>query len=243
MKFYWFGDSWVHGDELYNELPRDSYQQHAFAQLVSDHYGADCVNLGNVGESVDVLPWRLEQIADQITAEDEVFFFLTADVRTMLFNDQGELKKILPSPGFDSDSFHKYREQWYRYFDSQPQRLYNYDRTVLLLYLWCCEIGVRAWFANIFTTQPQSMIDRVPEKAWLIARDRCLAQAIFPIIDNNAGILITHDSESITVEQWHQQRPQLELYMHPNHAHPNRAGHRRLAEYIIRCRNDKLGIS
>ena len=83
MKFYWFGDSWVHGDELYNELPRDSYQQHAFAQLVSDHYGADCVNLGNVGESVDVLPWRLEQIADQITTEDEVFFFLTADVRTI----------------------------------------------------------------------------------------------------------------------------------------------------------------
>jgi len=243
MTFYWFGDSWVHGDELYNQLSRHSYQQAAFPQLVSDHYGAECRNLGQVGESVDILPWRFESVADQIVTGDEVFFFLTADVRTMLFDEQGQLRKIMPNPGFDSDTFHRYADQWYRYFDTQPQRLYNYDKTVLLLYLWCCEIGVRAWFANIFTTQPQVMIDRVPESAWLIARDQCLAQTIFPVIDNNAGVFVTDDRESITLAQWQQQRPQLEKYMRPNHAHPNVAGHRQLADYIIKCRNDRLGIS
>jgi hypothetical protein len=243
MKFYWFGDSWVAGDELYLTVPYEIHQQYAFPKLVSDHYGAECVNLGKTGESVDILPWRLDQVVDQISAEDEVFFFLTADARTVLFDEQGELKKIVPSPGFDNPTFHQYSQQWYRYFDSQPQRLYNYDRTVLLLYLWCCEKGIRAWFANIFTTQPTAMINRVPDSEWLIPRDRCLAQAIFPVIDNNVGILITHDFESITLEQWHQQRPQLELYLHPNHAHPNCAGHQKLAEYIIQCRNDRLRVS
>jgi hypothetical protein len=242
MKFYWFGDSWVHGDELYNQLPRNSYQQAAFPQLVSDHYSAECVNLGNIGESVDVLPWRFNSVADQIETQDEVFFFLTADVRTMLFDEQKQLKKIMPSPGFNSNSFHAYSEQWYKYFDTAPQRVYNYDKTILLLYLWCCEKGVRVWFANIFTTQPTAMIDRVPESSWLIPRGSCLAQAIFPVINNDAGILITHDSSFLTKQEWQAQQAKLELYMYPNHAHPNIAGHAKLAEYIIECRDERLRI-
>ena len=46
MKFYWFGDSWVVGDELELTVPYDQRSQYVFAQLFSDHYGVECVNLG-----------------------------------------------------------------------------------------------------------------------------------------------------------------------------------------------------
>jgi hypothetical protein len=56
MKFYWFGDSWVYGDEL--DLSKDL----PFAEIVSKHFDAKCVNLGQCGSSIDDIPFEFYKI-------------------------------------------------------------------------------------------------------------------------------------------------------------------------------------
>jgi hypothetical protein len=225
MKFYWFGDSWVYGDELQN-------RQECFAQLVSDQLGAECKNLAIVGNSVDLIPLQFHSIADKITPDDRVFFFLTADARTVAFDNQAKWLKIMPNPGFDHQSFHPHTDQWYRYFDTPAQRIWNYDRTINLLWLWCEKIGVRGHFANIFTTPDAPIIDCVPESAWLWNRNHCLSSVLLPHSNNRMGRIITDDCPELTQAQWQEQKTAVAQWISPNHAHPNSAGHAKLAQAI-----------
>lgn len=234
MTFYWFGDSWVFGDEL--ELQVDQTQQHlhTFAHKVSEHFGAKCVNLSQCGSSVMSLPLQFKNTVKNINPDsDRVFFFLTASHRTSLFDDQGQIKNILPMGYTIKHNIHKHCDQWYKYFDNSFQRLYNYDSTISLLYLWCRSLAIRCYFSNIFTVEKDTLIDCSDEFAWLLPKTQCISQWILPVVDPENGSPITDDHPGLTTQQWQQQQPWIEKYIKPCYAHPNIEGHSRIAKNII----------
>ena len=233
MTFY-FGDSWVFGDELELQVGESSRKKHTFAELVSRHFQARCVNLSSCGSSVSSIPMQFKEIIRDLDPTiDRVFFFLTANHRTCMFDDSGEIKNILLSPYSKKHNTHPYQEQWYKYFDNPAQRLYNYDSSINLLYLWCKSIGVTCHFSNIFTVEHESIIDCTPNSAWLLPKNKCIAEWILPVINPNTFSVVTDDHPDLTDDQWKQQKPLVEQYIRPCYAHPNINGHKKIAQHII----------
>lgn len=238
MKYYWFGDSWVVGDELERSVPMDLREHHTFARLVSNQFNAVCVNLGVSGSGPDSIPYEFNKIVDDLNVDDTVFFCLSASHRIAVLNEQGIPHQIIPGPNH-SLTAHEYTNMWYKYFDTEPHRLYNYDRTISLLYLWCLHAGIKCYFMNLFTTEIKTMINVVPESSWLVPRTNCLAEFILPKINNKDGLIINSDYPGITTEDWKLQKAAKEKYIDPNCAHPNLAGHRKIAEELIKLLDAK----
>ena len=233
MKFYWFGDSWVFGAELEKILPDSSWKKSAFPQIVSDLYGAECVNLGVNGNGPDSLIWDFSKVANDIDPDrDRVFFFLSADNRTRMFDERGRLSWIGFYPGHIPADAHPHWKQYLKYFDNAHQRTYNYDRSVNLLYFWCKSLGIRCYLSNIFTTQPTPMMDNTDPGCWLLPRDQCIATAILPCVDNSGDPLV-NDVPTLSNEQWKLQQPYVEKYIRPCFCHPNVEGHKKIAQTII----------
>ena len=233
MKYYWFGDSWVAGDELQLTVPDNTKKQYVFAKLVSDHFGAECINLGENGLSPDVFPLRFNQIISQLEYNDIVFFCLSSSHRTMLLDDQGNEQQIMPDANGNFNA-HPYTKEWYKYFDTKYQRIYNFDRTVDLLYLWCQSIGIKCYFLNLFTTEPEEVMNIVPDSAWAIPRNQCAAQSILHTIDNDIGMLVVDDNPRLLTVDWERQKELLEKYVRPGKMHPNIEGHRKIAQDLIK---------
>lgn len=235
IKFHWFGDSWVAGDELENPA------QHRFSELVSQHFGATCLNYGINGSGVTALPVLLHSKLSQIGPNDTVFFCLTSSIRTSMFDEHNKLKNILVN-GYAAHDLHPHSDQWFRYFDNAAQRVYNYDSTINLLWLWCKHLDLKCYFLNLFTTEPTSIIDCVPESAWLVPRDKCIAQSILSTIDNKYGSIFVDDNPELTNQQWKIQKQQVEQYIRPNFAHPNIQGHAKIANDLIELINERSRI-
>ena len=234
MTFYWFGDSWVFGDELEKQVGADQQQLHTFANLVSEYYQADCINLSACGSSINAIPLAFNKIVTNIDpTTDRVFFFLTAEHRNSMFDEHGQIKNITPSV-YKKHNVHQYQEQRFKYFDNSYQRTYNYDCMINLLYHWCKNIGVTCYFSNIFTTKTESIIDCVPDSSWLLPKNKCIAEYILPLIDNDTFSIIADDNPKLTNEQWRLQQPYVEKYIRPCHSHPNQAGHQKIAQEIIK---------
>ena len=145
-KFYWFGGSWVRGDELDKSIPVEKVHQNTFPYLVSEHYSAQCINMAENGSSVDTVLVNFSKIIDQADTDATMFFCLPPLHRTSFFNDQGIQKNILPSGPANSNRYHnrhEYSTMWYKYFDSESQQIYNRDRTINLLHLWCKDLKIR----------------------------------------------------------------------------------------------------
>ena len=223
MKYFWFGDSWVAGDELEKNQP-------AFPEIVSDCKNAECVNLGQCGASIDDIPYEFFQNQYKLKQNDVVFFCLTASHRISLFED-GILKRIVPSEMYQKHRPHSNASQWYKYFDNQQQRSYNRDKTINLLYFWTKQLGIKCWFANIFTIETTSMIDATPDDCWLVPKNDCLASSILPVIDEYN--LYMSDHPDITNQQWKLQQSAIDQFIKPNWAHPNAAGHLKIADTIL----------
>lgn len=232
MKYFWFGDSWVAGDELKSGK--------TFAQQVSDTHGVECINLGECGSSIDDLPWQFFQHSNNIGQDDTVFFCLTASHRVSLF-ESGQLKRIMPSEMYDLHRPHPHAAHWYRYFDNLDQRAYNRSRTVNLLYYWCLAQNITAWFCNIFTVETQTSIDTTPDSAWLLPRDQCLAGCLLPVIDSTN--LYLSDDAALTDQEWTQQRTAIEKFIRPNWTHPNEQGHQCIAHRLLQELDQREQIS
>ena len=240
MTFYWFGDSWVFGAELelqVNPLQRNS---HTFAELVSSHYGARCVNMSARGNSINSIPLEFNKVINNINpATDRVFFFLTANHRISMFDEAGQLKNIIPST-YINHNVHPYQKQWYKYFDNPHQRLYNYDCVINLLHYWCKSLNIDCYFSNIFTTNSTNILNYDATIKWLLPQDKCIAEWILPLIDNDTFSIITNDNASLTNEQWQIQKQHVEKYIKPCHAHPNIVGHQEIAKNIIGLLNANI---
>ena len=233
MTFYWFGDSWVYGDELSD----NDRHTNTFAKLVSDYYQASCVNLAICGSSVNSVTYELIKNIDKIDPlTDVIFFGLTSNIRTSLFDN--DLKNLLPS-GYTKHNIHPYVNEWYRYFDTPKQRVYNYDCNINLLYLLCKDRGINCYFFNIFTLLDSHMFNVIPAEKWLIRRTQCIAEYILPVIDITTHGLIMDDCPEITSDQWIQQEVYVKNYIRPCYSHPNVQGHKKIAEELIKCLNYK----
>lgn len=240
MKFFWFGDSWVAGDELYKILPEDSYLDFAFPKLVSDYYGAQCINLASNGHSPDILPYHFNKIVSEIDPKvDKIFFFLSADNRTWMFEENGKLG-LIANPGFVPQYAHTHHDKWMKFFDNSYQRVYNYDRAVNQLYHWCKFLGVEFYLCNIFTTQEKTIMDASSNDSWLVPKDKCIAEVILPFIDNDTGAVVVNDTPKLKVEQWEIQKEFVKKYIRPLICHPNIQGHKKIAERIIEIFNAKI---
>jgi hypothetical protein len=232
VKYHWFGDSWVTGDELATPV------EHRFSNLVSNHFDTVCVNLGVNGSNINALPLLFYQHLNNINSNDTVFFCLTSSIRTGFFDEHGVFRNILAS-SYPKHNVHLYSAQWFKYFDNPEQRMYNYDSIINLLWLWCTHRGTRCYFLNLFTTESDQMISCVPESAWLIPRNQCIAQCILTCIDNEYGSVITDDQPQLTEQQWQLQEAQVNKYIRPNYAHPNIAGHAEIANNLIKLIDER----
>jgi len=233
-KYYWFGDSWVAGDELEFQVDSTQVKNHTFAGLVSQHAGAEMINLSACGSGVNYMLTEFARCKDQIDpANDLVFFCLPPSHRNGTFDELGNFLNILPS-GYSKHRPHPHTKEWYKYFDNPYQRLYNYDLTTNLLYLWCKQLNISAYFLNIFTTEAESLISCIPDSSWLIPRDRCLAEFILNIIDNQYGAVIVDDNPDLTNKDWAVQSELVNRYIHPLFCHPNVEGHKKIAEELIK---------
>ncbi len=234
-KFYWFGDSWIVGSEL--ELTLASNQRpsdYTFAKHVSKHFNAEYVNLGDPGSGPDILPYHFSKIADKITKDDVIFFCLSASHRTAIFNDDRTPYQIIPGPNYNK-FIHPYVKEWYKFFDTKQQRIYTYDKTIMLLYLWIASLGATVYFCNTFTTEPITMINNiVPDLAWLVPRNKCLAHFILHTIDNNGGIVVGDDMPFLKNNEWAKQKLLVDKYIKPGFCHPNILGHQEIANQLIK---------
>ena len=234
-KFYWFGDSWVAGAELDIEAGNNALR-YTFAKLVSDHYQAECVNLGLPGTSNDLLPLLLKDNLKDIDPEnDTLFFCLTSSARVSMLDDNNTALTILPSIQDRSrrDSEHPHWKEWYKYFDNKNNQIFNYDRTVNLLSFWCKNLGIKFYILNLFTIVTDSIFDQTSPDDWLLPKDQCLANFIFPVIDIKSGAIVFEDQEWLTNDQWAQQQQAIAKYVRPCQKHPNIAGHQKIANELI----------
>ena len=211
---YWFGDSWVYGDEL------DDPANDCFAKLVSDAFGSECINLGQNATSIDSIVYKFLSIKDQIKSNDSVFFFLTESNRITIDN------KNLLAGAWENHivNLHPYNKYWYKYFDSDIQQQLNLDKNLFLLHNACPQ----AKFCNIFSFNSSK---HIPDSAWLLSSDQCIAEFILPYV--HKGMLLT-DHPELLVEEWQEQEPYVEKYFYPNHAHPNKLGHKKVAEELCK---------
>jgi hypothetical protein len=241
MTHYWFGDSWLVGDELELVVPVQQRDQYVFPKLFSDHYNARSIVIAESGSAIDVIPYQFNQIVDEIQPNDQIFFCLSAGHRVTIFDEHGNPKQITPGPNY-SGSAHPHNTMWYKYFDTPSQRVYNYDRTINLLWLWCQHKQLQCWFLNLFTTAPTTLMSLIPNNHWLVPRDQCIAQFIMPLIDNESGMVIDNDCSRLTTEQWENHKRHLEQYVRPGYCHPNIQGHQHIADELIKI-YDRLRIS
>lgn len=232
-KFFWFGDSWLQGSELELTVPPGDILNFVFPTLVSNAFSAKCVNKSESGSGPDIIPHAFSKASNQMSPGDIAFFFLSAPHRVSLLSEQGIPHQIIPGPNYNR-YVHPYVNQWFKFFDTEPQRIYTYERTINLLYLWCKELGVIPYFCNIFTTVETSVItDLTPSSAWILPKNQCLAQIILHSIDNKNGVVISDDIPEIKTDDWNIHKEMLELYVKPGYCHPNVQGHKKISEKLI----------
>lgn len=233
-KFYWFGGSWVQGDELDKLMPKEQVHLTIFPYLVSSHFDAECVNMSENGSSIDTVLINFSKIVNTITPESTMFFCLPPQHRTSLFDDAGVVKNILPSGFKEFHKMHNHSLEWYKYFDSIPQQIFNRDRIINLLHLWCKDLNIRHYFFNDIGSTPDRMMDITPDSAWLIPRNSCNGEFILPVINQATRDVIMNDSPELPTEAWAQQQPFFEKYISPNYCHPNVNGHKKIAQELIK---------
>ena len=232
MKYFWFGDSWVVGDELVS--PTNQNFDKTFAYLTSKYFEAECVNFGQPGSSLDDVVYEFFRAVPKISGDDTVFFCLTANHRVSFFGIDGNIKRVMPNVIYEKQKPHPYGLQWYKFFDTPAQRTFHQDRNINLLHYFCKDRNIKHFFCNLFTVETSTMIDMVPEQYWLVPKSRCLANAILPTIDSEN--LYLDDHPNLTDAQWAAQKSAVDFYIRPNWAHPNKHGHACIAELLI----DKL---
>lgn len=212
-KIYWFGDSWVYGDEL------DDPVNECFAKLISEELGAKCVNLGKKATSIEYIVYQYMQVKNNIKDNDKVFFFLTDRGRTFI-----DKKNLLPGAWMDvTENIHPNNNEWYRYLDSDDQQQWSLDKNLFLLNS-VCQNGK---FANLFTINETEFVD---ENAWLLPSNKCIAQYILPYVNKGFNL---GDHPRLTLEEWQEQKVFVNKYF-ASGGHPNKEGHKRIAEELCK---------
>jgi hypothetical protein len=233
MKYHWFGDSWVRGDELQN-------RQACFAQLVSNHFGAECCNYGRSGGSNDSIPWYFAQHLNAIDPKSDcVFFGMGASSWTSVFDRSGRHRMCLHNAHTDRHPvYHPDQGIWFEKFDSPKQRVYNREKSIQLLWLWCQQQGIKCYFYNTVAVPQGHEFETSADSAWIVPKNSCIALLLVPFLDQDSEFIVTEDQPWMTQLQWKQLAPTVEQWIRPGYKHPNIAGHKLIADYFIEFLNE-----
>ena len=150
MSFYWFGDSWVTGDELTNEIHRNEVFRNTYAYLVSQHFGTECKNHAVNATGIPHLLLQLKKIIHNINQDDTLFFGLSGSDRFFTLTERGMANPYYMSLlATDKRIDYNVNKLWYKYFDSVPQRNFVNCNTLDLLKAYCDNLQVKCFFYNI----------------------------------------------------------------------------------------------
>ena len=185
---------------------------------------------------------QFKLVCDQLHPGDYVFVGLTSPDRILI--KDGKTRDLALVHALDNFSGYEREKllikQWYKYFDSPEQQCYTNTNALDLLKSYCNQFGVHLCLFNLFTTKLNVNCLSVTDNDWIIPNDYCVALEILDVIDNEYYTVIESDREFLTVEQWEQQKLKVEKYIKPNWAHPNVAGHKKIANYLITQIEDKF---
>lgn len=234
-KFYWFGGSWITGDELQHQVPKGQESFHVFPKLISNHFEAECINLGANGSSISSLPLSFASQLEQFDSDSTVFFCLPPSHRVSLFDQQGHLRNILPSQAKEFHKIHDYADQWYKYFDNMHQRVYNHDIIINLLHFWCKSLDLKHYFFNDLWSHKFSIIDSTHDSNWLVGKKNSIAEFILPMVDKVTQDVIMEDGPTVSESEWQTQQEYIKRYIKPCYCHPNLEGHKKIAQELAKC--------
>jgi len=230
MSFYWFGDSWVNGDELNNEVSGNT-SKYTYARLVSDHFGEECNNYSTNASSIYYMVVQLKSIIHKIKENDVIFFGITGGDRFVTLSETYEPQHMTIAALVDDHRIAKHNEIWYKYFDTIPQRDLMNSNALDLLKAYSGD--AKSYFYNIFHKQQFNECLLLSDDDWLIPSDDCLASNIMHVFDNKYYTFIGADQPFLSNDEWKKHSELIDKYFKPNYAHPNIKGHQMLAERII----------
>ena len=214
-KIWWFGDSWIYGAEL------DDPVNQCFANIVSNKLNLEYINLGQGATSIGHLVHTFFKYINKIKTTDIVLFFLTNKTRTFING-----KNLMANAWKNTENLHPHNNEWYRYFHDEEEEQWMLDRDLMLLHSYC----PHAKFCNIYTINHS---DYIPSEAWLMPSNTCIAQIVLPYVHKG---FILNDHPALLDTEWKEQKLYVEKYL-ASGGHPNKLGHKKIAEKILGCLN------
>ena len=217
-----FGDSWVAGCEA-NELDGSDAPEFAFPS-----YFPGSLNLGISGNSNDYL---VSQLVENLQNIETAVFCLTDPSRRYWTDDNGNWVN-----GQISCNLSDYLQRCIFSLSNDTNDDLITSQACLLLYLICKTNNIQPYFINMFGGQhcESKFWDIIPESVWLLPKDKCIVQQCFdtvnwfveyPLIGDFSVWLKTNNKDVIN-------------YIRPCDAHPNKLGHKVIAEFIGNKLND-----
>ena len=206
---HWFVDSWCQGVSG-GGIP--------FSDITSEKLNYDFVNHGVRGSSVEDMLKKFNSVYSELTSDDIIIFCLTSPVRVSL-SDNLNFKTL------DKDL----KKIWDTYFATDEildHLMFNYLNT---LYFMCKTRDITCYFVNSFTTLTKQDNLFVPDNAWLLPMNQCLANHIIKLLDTfRRGPALKDESRFSDIE-WSEHSELLEKYFLPNDGHPNQLGNEKIA--------------
>jgi hypothetical protein len=240
MSFFWFGDSWVTGDELQNEVSVSDINKHTYAYLTSKFFNTKCYNYATNASSIPHLLMQLTEARPKIRKGDTLFFCLTFPDRNFILGEDNKASHLyLGSNAHNDERIDKTLNKiWYKYIDSDAYREMAICNAIDLIKAYCNEMSVKCYFYNGFSNYNYRNLQLLTDDDWLIPSSDCLGSEILHIIDNEYFTIISCDLPYLTNDDWNKHNVLLEKYFRPNHVHPNVLGHQTISKRIIKILNE-----
>ena len=107
----------------------------------------------------------------------------------------------------------------------------------------CKSSNITCYFVNSFTVLVRQDNLLVPDEAWLLPLDRCLANSISKFLDLVRDGPAVRDEPRFLDKDWLGHKELLEKYFLPNDNHPSQLGNEKIAEFLAEQLKLKLNDS
>ena len=230
QKFIWLGDSWTYGYELTEEKRTTS----SYPVIVSSVFDMECVNLGEVGSSIEYMLYALTKNRHLVNDGDIIFFNLTSKYRFLWIEEDGTPAVTLQLMARKKATDYKIvKESFEKYFVNEQYIDWKAVSVLNSLYLLSKELGATPVFLNIFSRTRFEDSCLIPKENWLLPQSTCIAEYILGYISNK-DLVVVEDMPDLSISEWEQTKPLVEKYIKPHKQHPNELGHRKIAEELIK---------
>jgi hypothetical protein len=204
-----FGDSWVVGAELPD-------RNLSFPNLL------DAKNYGQGGTSIPGLLRRFNEVEKNFST---AIFCLTDPARLMFYKSWDQYKDDMQGTALTTREYEMLRK---------ISNDYNNDIIVsqvcYILYKWCLDLNITCYFVNLFGGQlgKSFLYNLIPDNVWLLPIHTCLTKEVF---DKNGWF---PDYPTIgDYTYWLQNNNEdVQTCIRPCDAHPNKLGHKAIADFI-----------